>query len=126
MLVSQELIDEQIKLEEEQVTHGACKLHDNYEKAAMRAYSSSSIVGVTTIDALIPHVVEKIESINNRLTEGHVGRSFKDIYQYLKGIEPLACAGITCKIVLDRVLSIKDPDDSLLVNVYDAVGTALM
>ena len=39
---------------------------------------------------------------------------FKEINEYLSDLEPLACAGIACKIVFDRVFSTKD-DDSILV-----------
>jgi DNA-directed RNA polymerase len=124
--VSQELIDRQHELEEEQITSGACKLERNQEKAALRAYSSSSIVGITSIQELIPYVEKQIEGINHRLTEGKVGVALSEYYHYLKDMEPLAAAGITCKIVLDKVLSIKDDDDNLLVRIYDAVGTALM
>ena len=46
--------------------------------------------------------------------------------QYLSDIEPLVAAGITCKIVFDKVFSVKDEEDNLLVNVFDSVGTAVM
>ncbi len=86
----------------------------------------SSIVGVTTIQELIPCVEEQITAMSSRIWERKNGVAFKEYAHYLKDMEPLAAAGITCKIVFDRVFSVKDPKDSLLVNVYEAVGNALM
>jgi DNA-directed RNA polymerase len=121
------LIDRQEQLEEEQIRHGAKKLKDTDLKAEQRQYASSTIYGVTSIQELIPAVEAKIEEISQkRIVEGKNGVAFKEIAKYIPHLEPLACAGITCKIVFDRVFSVKDPDDSMLTNVYDAVGTALM
>ena len=121
------LINRQEQLEEEQIRQGVKKLRDADLKAEMRQYASSSVYGTASIQALLPMVERKIEEIKDkRIKEGKNGQAFKEIAEYIPNLEPLACAGITCKIVFDRVFSIKDPDDSLLINVYEAVGNALM
>ena len=123
----QELIGKQTEQEEEQISSGASKLYQSEEKAALKAYSSSSITGITSIQQLIPHVEKHIEDlVEYRIKRGKNGVAFKDYYQYLKGLEPLAASAITCKIIFDKVFSIKDDEDNLLVNVYNSVGTALM
>ena len=75
---------------------------------------------------LIPAVEKEIEGIGMRLRKGQAGAAFKEYMQYLSDIEPLVAAGITCKIVFDKVFSVKDEEDNLLVNVFDSVGTAVM
>ena len=121
------LISRQETLEEEQLRQGVKKLRDNDLKAEARQYASSTMYGVASIQALLPMVENKIKDIvEYRITRGKNGVAFKEISQYISHLEPLACAGITCKIVFDRVFSIKDPEDSLLINVYEAVGNALM
>lgn len=123
----QTLIDKQEELELEQLRQGIKKLRDNTLKSEMKQYASSSLYGVASIQTLIPLVEAKIEDIMvNRIKKGKNGRHFKEVSEYLSGLEPLACAGITCKIVFDRVFSVKDEEDALLVNIYDAVGSALM
>jgi DNA-directed RNA polymerase len=122
-----ELIARQEALEEEQLRQGVKKLRDSELKAETRQYASSSVYGTASIQALLPKVERKIEEIKDkRIKEGRNGQSFKEIAEYLPGLEPMACAGIACKIVFDRVFSLKDPSDSLLINVYEAVGNALM
>jgi len=124
---SLQLIDKQEALEEEQITLGKKKVRDQELKASQRAYSSSALSNTGSIQQLIPLVEAKIEEIKDkRIKEGKNGRAFAEIKEYLSDLEPLACAGISCKIIFDRVFSTKDPDDSVLVNIYDAVGTALM
>ena len=121
------LISRQETLEEEQLRQGVKKLRDNDLKAESRQYASSTLYGVASIQALLPMVESKIdELLNGRVKKGRNGQAFAEIAEYLPNLEPLACAGITCKIVFDRVFSIKDPEDSLLINVYEAVGNALM
>ena len=124
--VSQELINEQIDQERLQIHVGKSNLRQNTMKSENKAYASSSVYGVTSIQELIPHVETAVEGIGDRLRKGQAGAAFREIHDYLRDIEPLVAAGIACKIVFDKVFSVKDPDDNLLVSVYEAVGTAVM
>ena len=124
--VSQAQIEEQIQQERDQISQGLKALKDNTMKAENKAYASSSVYGVASIQELVPHVEKEIEGISTRIRKGANGVAFKEIDEYLKDIEPLAAAGITSKVVFDRVFSCRTDDDNLLVNVYDAVGTAIM
>ena len=124
--VSQELIAEQLDQERRQIFLGEQNLKQATLKAETKAYASSTIYGVASIQELIPHVETAIIAIHSRLFERKNGVAFKEFKEYLEDIEPLVAAGITCKLVFDKVFSVKDPEDSLLVNVFDAVGTAVM
>ena len=120
------LIDRQAEQERLQIHIGKDNLKKATIKAENRAYASSTIYGVTSIQELIPHVEAAITNIKTRIHKGKNGAAFREIKEYLDDIEPLVAAGIACKIVFDKVFSFKDEDDSLLVNVADSVGTALM
>ena len=124
--VSQEMIERQIEQERLQIKLGEKNLEKQTLKAESKAYASSSIYGVTCIQELIPAVEQEIEGIHKRLFERKNGVAFKEVKKYLVDIEPLVAAGITCKIVFDKVFSVKDEEDNLLVNVFDSVGTAVM
>jgi len=114
-------IDEQINHERDAIAQGLKRLRENTKKLEEKDYSSASIYGITTIDALLPLVVERIKETNKRIHEGHTGQSFKEIHQYLADIEPLAAAAITCKITIDKVFSYKE-ESNQIVNVCDAIG----
>ncbi len=114
-------IDEQINHERDAIAQGLKRLRDNTKKLEEKDYSSASIYGITTIDALLPLVVERIKETNLRIHKGHTGQSFKEIHQYLADIEPLAAAAITCKITIDKVFSYKE-ESNQIVNVCDAIG----
>ena len=117
-------IEKQIQLEREQVALGLKRLADNTRKLEEKEYASAAIYGVVALDTLLPLVVEKIQSTNNRINEGRSGAAFKEIMVYLKDVEPLAAAAIACKITLDKVFSVKEDSDKLQ-NVCNALGTAV-
>ena len=114
-------IDEQINHERDAIAQGLKRLRDNTKNLEEKSYASASIYGITTIDALLPLVVNRIKETNTRIHEGHTGVSFREIKKYLADIEPLAAAAITCKITIDKVFSHKE-DSNQIVNVCDAIG----
>ena len=114
-------IDEQINHERDAIAQGLKRLRENTKNLEDKSYASASIYGITTIDALLPLVVERIKKTNNHIHERHIGRSFKEIHKYLADIEPLAAAAITCKITIDKVFSYKE-ESNQIVNVCDAIG----
>ena len=114
-------IDEQINHERDAIAQGLKRLREQTRTLEDKQYASASIYGVTTIDALLPLVVNRIKQTNNRIHEGHTGVSFREIKQYLADIEPLAAAAITCKITIDKVFSYKDGSNQIQ-NVCDAIG----
>tara|TARA_R100001530_G_scaffold118488_2_gene85620 strand:+ start:1607 stop:3946 length:2340 start_codon:yes stop_codon:yes gene_type:complete len=117
-------IDAQVELERDQIRQGLKRLRASTRNLEEKTYASASVYGVTTIDALLPLVVEKIKKTNTRIHEGHTGRSFKEIAKYLADLEPLAAAAITCKITIDRVFGFKEGCNQL-VNVCDSIGKAV-
>ena len=114
-------IDEQLNHERDAIAQGLKRLKDNTKNLEEKSYASASIYGITTIDALLPLVVERIKETNSRIHERHNGRAFKEIHQYLADIEPLAAAAITCKITIDKVFSIKEGSNQLT-RISEAIG----
>jgi DNA-directed RNA polymerase len=114
-------IDEQINHERDAIAQGLKRLKENTRNLEDKEYASASIYGVTTIDALLPLVVNRIKETNLTIHKGHTGQSFKEIKQYLADIEPLAAAAITCKITIDKVFSHKQGSNQIQ-NVCDAIG----
>ena len=124
--MSQELIAKQLENERLQIHLGEKTLERNTTKAEGKAYASSTIYGVASIQELIPHVEKEIEGIGMRLRKGQAGVAFKEIRDYLADIEPLVASGIVCKVTFDKVFSYKTDTDNILTNVYDAIGKAVM
>ena len=114
----------QIKLERQQIAQGLKQLHDNTATLEGKDYASASVYGVASIEQLIPLVVDRIVSTNNRIKEGKIGVCFKEIQRYLMDIEPEAAAAISCKVTFDKVFSSK-PRSSTVQNVTDAIGQAI-
>lgn len=123
-MLTEAQVQEQVDFERECIRLGLEKLHKQTYQVESRDYASASVYGCASINTLIPLVVDKIEKTTNRINEGKTGAAFAEIQTYLKDVEPLAAAGIACKIIFDKVFSFKD-DASLAVNIADAVGTAL-
>ena len=117
-------IDEQIKLERDQISLGIERLYKNTKQLEEKSYSSATIYGISSIDSLLPLVVDRIKDTNNRIKEGKTGKSFKEIKHYLSNLEPLAAAAIACKITFDKVFSIKEGSNQLI-TVSESIGQAI-
>jgi DNA-directed RNA polymerase len=117
-------IDEQIKLERDQIAQGLKRLHKNTRQLEEKSYGSATVYGITSIDSLLPLVVDKIKDTTNRLHKGQAGKSFKEIHQYLADLEPLAAAAIACKLTFDKVFSIKE-NSNQLITVSESIGQAI-
>ena len=109
-------IAEQVQLERDQISQGLKRLRDNTNRLEEKSYASASVYGISSIDALLPLVVERIQDTNLRIKKGKTGRSFKEIQQYLADLEPLAAAAIACKITFDKVFGVKE-GSNVLINV---------
>ena len=117
-------IDEQVALEREQIKQGLQRLRDNTRKLQEQSYASATIYGVTSIDALLPKLVEHIEKTSEyRLNRG-TGHNFDIIKNYVSKLEPLASAAIALKITFDKVFSTKQGSDQLQA-VCDSIGQAV-
>ena len=114
-------IEEQVNHERDAIAQGLKRLRENTKKLEEKDYASASIYGITTIDALLPLVVNRIKETNNRIHERHNGKAFKEIHKYLADIEPLAAAAIASKITIDKVFSIKEGSNQLT-RISEAIG----
>ena len=117
-------IDEQIRLEREQIRQGLKLLHKNTKQLEDKSYASASVYGIVSIEQLIPLVVARIEDTANRVNEGKTARSFAHIRQYLVDLEPEAAAAISLKVIFDRVFSVK-LNQAVITNIADGIGTAV-
>ena len=117
-------IEEQVKLERDQIAQGLKRLRNNTSKLEEKSYASATVYGIASIDALLPVLIERIQDTTNRIKQGKTGKSFKEIQIYLADLEPLAAAAIACKLTFDKVFSYKEGSNQI-VNVCDAIGHAV-
>jgi len=117
-------IDEQVQLERDQIRQGLKRLRDNTDALQQKSYASATVYGVVSIDLLLPVLVKRIEDTNHRIHERKNGVAFKEIAQYISGLEPLAAAAIALKLTFDKVFSYKDGSDQVQ-SVCDAIGSAV-
>ena len=122
--VSQELIDKQQQQELNQISVGLKNLKRITDKAELKSYASSTVYGVHSIQQLLPIVEAKLEEMYLRFRKGNAGVAYKEIKEFIFDIEPLVAAGITLKVLFDKVFS-SDDEDALLTNIYDSVGRAM-
>ena len=118
-------IEEQVQFERDAIKCGLDKLRKQTKDLEDKQYASATAYATASMDMLLPLVVERIESTNNRIHEGKTGAQFKHIQQYLRGVEPLAAAGIAVKLTFDKVFSSREDDDRKLVAVAGAIGRAV-
>jgi DNA-directed RNA polymerase len=118
-------IDEQIQLERDQIRLGLERLRANTRKLEDQSYASATVYGVSSIEVLLPKLVQQIENtVEYAIKRGKTGVAFKEIHQYLTGLEPLAAGGIALKITFDKVFSTKKGSDQVT-QVCEAIGTAI-
>ena len=119
-----EQIDEQVELERDQIRQGLKRLTDQTIKLEDQEYASATIYGISSIDTLLPLLVQRMNDTNKRIHEGHNGVLFHEIRKYLSGLEPIAAAAIACKLAFDKIFSYKDASN-LATNVCVSIGQAI-
>ena len=117
-------IEEQVKFEREAIRQGLERLRKNTKDLENKSYASATVYGCSSISSLLPVVTKRIEDTNLRIRKGCIGKSFKEIHQYLEPIDAGAAAAIALKITFDKVFSYKDKAN-LLLTVCEAIGTAV-
>ncbi len=117
-------IDEQVQFERNAIREGLERLRKNTKDLESKSYASATVYGCSSISTLLPLVTERIESTNKRIREGCIGKSFKEIHEYLTPIDSGVAAAIALKIVFDKVFSYKEKNNQLI-TVCDAIGTAV-
>ena len=117
-------IEAQYELERTAISCGLQRLHKNTYNVESKDYASASIYGIASVDTLIPLVIHTIEQTNWKIRKGNSGVAFKEIATYLADIEPFAAAAITCKVVFDKVFSLKD-NSSKFATICDSIGAAV-
>ena len=94
-------IEAQVQLERDQIAQGLKRLRDNTQQLEDKSYASATVYGISSIDALLPIVVDRIEkTTHDRLKRG-TGHQFQLIKDYVSKLEPLASAAISCKLTFD-------------------------
>lgn len=118
------LIEEELALEKRACAYGRERLLDSTRKLEERSYASASIYGTASIQAALLDVAAVVKDTLKRIHEGHNGKDFITIHQYLEEIEPEAAAAIALKLVFDKVFSPKDRSNEIA-NVITSIGQAL-
>ena len=116
--------ERQWQLERDALAQGATKIRKQEDKALAREYASSLVTSQSFISTYLPAVCDTIERTVNDRIWNNAGAYYAEISTYLKDIEPLACAGITLKVIFDKVFSLVE-DENKLVNIQKAIGTAV-
>ena len=124
LLATPAQIDEQVQFERDAIKQGIERLSKNTKDLEEKSYASATVYGCSSISTLLPLLTKRIEDTTNRIREGYTGRDFKEIHQYLEPIDPGIAAAIALKLTFDKVFSSNDKAN-LLVNVCDAIGTAV-
>ena len=122
--ITEDQVTEQVNLERSQIKQGLKRLQDQTYKLEQQQYSSATVYGISSIDALLPRVVARIENTNKKIHQGKYGAAFKDIHQYLASIEALAAAAIACKVTFDNVFGYKDGCNTAT-NICTMIGKAI-
>lgn len=123
-MVSPALTEQEIELEKRGIHIGRERLLDNTRKLEERSYASASVYGNASVQAALADVAAVIQDTLNRIHEGHNGKDFATIHQYLEQIEPEAAAAIALKLTFDKVFSPKDRCNEIA-NVITSIGQAL-
>jgi len=124
MIPTTSQIDEQVELERDQIRQGLKRLKDNSIKLEDKSYASATIYGISSIDTLLPLLVQRINDTNLRIHKGKYGVAFRDIHEYLNKLEPMAAAAIACKLTFDKVFSFKDGSNQAT-RVCESIGRAI-
>ena len=119
-----EQIDEQVELERDAINAGKKRLSDQTLKLENQNYGSATIYGISSIQSLLPRLIDKINKTNSRIHERKNGVAFKDIHKYLKNLDEESAAVIACKITFDKVFGYKD-GCNLAINVCESIGRAI-
>ena len=85
-------IAEQVQFERDAIRQGLDRLRKNTRDLEERTYASATVYGCSSISTLLPLVTKRIEDTTKRIREGKIGKSFKEIHQYLEPIEAGAAA----------------------------------
>ena len=117
-------IEEQVQLERDQIAQGLKRLRDQSIKLEEQDYASATIYGITGVDTLLPLLVKRINDTSLRIHRGKNGVAFRDIHQYLKGIDAEVAAAIACKLTFDKAFSFKE-GSNVATNVCDSIGQAI-
>ena len=97
-----------MNLEREAITQGKKRFTDQTIKLENQNYASATIYGVSSIESLLPRLIERINDTNIRIHKGSNGQYFKEVHKYLKDLDAESAAIIACKITFDKVFGYKD------------------
>jgi DNA-directed RNA polymerase len=116
-------INEQVELERESIRQGLKKLQENTRRLEEKSYASASVYGISSIDALMGPLVERIKETSFDRVHRQTGQ-FMEVKAYLADVEPLAAAAIALKLTFDKVFGYRDKSNQL-VRVTEAIGHAV-
>ena len=116
-------LEMQERFERKQIKGGLERFRSNTKKLLDKDYASATVFGSSSIETLLPYLVQYIDRKKEERQKLLVGRQLL-LIPYLISLDSESQAAITAKITFDKIFSPRK-DNSKVANVVQAIGSAL-
>ena len=116
-------LEMQERFERKQIKGGLERFRSNTNKLLDKDYASATVFGSSSIETLLPYLVNYIDQKKEDRKNIPIGRHIH-LLPYLFSLDSESQAAITAKITFDKLFSPRK-DNSKVANVVQAIGSAL-
>ena len=116
-------LEKQERFERKQIKGGLERFRSNTKKLIDKDYASATVFGSSSIETLLPYLVNYIDKKKEERQKLLVGRQLH-LIPYLIALDSESQAAITAKITFDKLFSPRK-DNSKVANVVQAIGSAI-
>ena len=116
-------LEMQERFERKQIKGGLERFRSNTKKLIDKDYASATVFGSSSIETLLPYLVNYIDKKKEERQKLLVGRQLH-LIPYLIALDSESQAAITAKITFDKLFSPRK-DNSKVANVVQAIGSAI-
>tara|TARA_A100001011_G_scaffold383214_1_gene454111 strand:- start:569 stop:2905 length:2337 start_codon:yes stop_codon:yes gene_type:complete len=116
-------LEMQERFERKQIKGGLERFRSNTQKLLDKNYASATVFGSSSIETLLPYLVNYIDKKKEERQKLLVGRQLL-LIPYLVALDSESQAAITAKMTFDKLFSPRK-DNSKVANVVLAIGSAL-
>ncbi len=116
-------LEMQERFERKQIKGGLERFRSNTKKLIDKDYASATVFGSSSIETLLPYLVNYIDKKKEERQKLLVGRQLL-LIPYLIALDSESQAAITAKITFDKLFSPRK-DNSKVANVVQAIGSAI-
>ena len=116
-------LERQVNFERKQIKGGLERFQNNTKKLLDKDYASATVFGSSSIETLLPYLVQYIDAKKEERQSILVGRQLH-LIPYLISLDSESQAAITAKITFDKIFSPRK-DNNKVANVVQAIGSAL-